>query len=244
MCKKRLCVIIVSGGVMLSPKESRKALVKVFRKKYIANLNELFHVLDTQSRMSVFRRLKLMGYLTSFTHAGRYYTLPDIPKFDTFGLWFYQDVGFSRAGTLKSTIVDIVHSSEAGMTPTEILNLLRLRVPNSLYNTLHELIKNKQLKRHRLQGLPLYTDIDSDIAQNQVATRREKIKSRSLPAVPSIEVTISVLVEAIRAGKVLVSPSIVSARLNAQGMSVTVDHVEQIFSQYGLEAEKKTADQP
>ena len=229
---------------MLSPKESRKALVKVFRKKYIANLNELFHVLDTQSRMSVFRRLKLMGYLTSFTHAGRYYTLPDIPKFDTFGLWFYQDVGFSRAGTLKSTIVDIVHSSEAGMTPTEILNLLRLRVPNSLYNTLHELIKNKQLKRHRLQGLPLYTDIDSDIAQNQVATRREKIKSRSLPAVPSIEVTISVLVEAIRAGKVLVSPSIVSARLNAQGMSITVDHVEQIFSQYGLEAGKKTADQP
>ena len=230
---------------MLSPKESRKALVKVFRKKYIANLNELFHVLDTQSRMSVFRRLKLMGYLTSFTHAGHYYTLPDIPKFDTLGLWFYQDVGFSRAGTLKSTVVDIVHSSEAGMAPTEILNLLRLRVPNSLHNTLHELIKNKQLKRHRLQGLPLYTNIDSDIAQNQVATRREKIESRSrIPAVSSIEVTISVLVEAIRAGNVLVFPSIVSARLNAQGMSITVDHVEQIFSQYGLEAGKKTADQP
>ncbi len=230
---------------MLSPKESRKALVRVFRKNYIANLNELFHVLDTQSRMSVFRRLKLIGYLTSFTHAGRYYTLPDIPKFDTFGLWFYQDVGFSSAGTLKSTVVDIVHSSEAGMTPTEILNLLRLRVPNSLHNALHELIKNKQLKRHRLQGLPLYTNIDSDIAQNQVVTRREKIESRSrISAVPSIEVTISVLVEAIRAGKVLVSPSTVSARLNAQGMTITVDHVEQIFSQYGLEAEKKTADQP
>ncbi len=230
---------------MLSPKESRKALVRVFSKNYIANLSELFHVLDTQSRMSVFRRLKLIGYLTSFTHAGRYYTLADIPKFDTFGLWFYQDVGFSSAGTLKSTVVDIVHSSEAGMTPTEILNLLRLRVPNSLHNALHELIKNKQLKRHRLQGLPLYTNIDSDIAQNQVVTRREKIESRSrISAVPSIEVTISVLVEAIRAGKVLVSPSTVSARLNAQGMTITVDHVEQIFSQYGLEAEKKTADQP
>ena len=230
---------------MLSPQESRKALVKVFRKKYIANLNELFHVLDTHSRMSVFRRLKLMGYLTSFTHAGRYYTLPDIPIFDTYGLWFYQDVGFSSAGTLKSTVIDIVHSSEAGMTPTEILNLLRLRAPNSLHNTLHELIKNKQLKRHRLQGLPLYTNIDSDIAQNQVAARHEKIESRSrIPAVPSIEVTISVLVEAIRAGKVLVSPSTVSARLKAQGMAITVDHVEEIFSRYGLEAGKKTADQP
>jgi hypothetical protein len=228
---------------VLSPKESRKALFKVFRKKYIANLNELFHVLDTQSRMSVFRRLKAMGYLTSFTHAGRYYTLADIPKFDTFGLWFYQDVGFSRVGTLKSTVIDVIYSSEAGMTPTEILNLLRLRVPNSLHNTLHELIKNKQLKRHRLQGLSFYTNIDLEIARNQVMTRGERIDSRPrITAVPCIEVTISVLVEAIRAGNVLVSPSIVSARLNAQGISITVDHVEQVFSQYGLDTGKKTAD--
>ncbi len=230
---------------MLSPKESGKVLVKVFRKKYIVNLDELFHVLDTSSRMSVFRRLKPMGYLTSFTHAGRYYTLTDIPKFGRFGLWFYQDVGFSRAGTLKSTIVDIVHFSEGGMTPREMLNLLRLRVPNSLHNTLHELIRNKQLERHRLQRLPLYTSIDSDIAQNQMATRREKIKSRSLiPAVPSIEETTAVLVEALRAGKTLVLPSTVSARLIAQGMAITADKVEQIFSQYNLQAEKKTVDQP
>ncbi len=229
---------------MLSPKESRKVLVKAFRKKYIVNLDELFHVLDTSSRMSVFRRLKPMGYLTSFTHAGRYYTLPDIPKFDKLGLWFYQDVGFSSAGTLKSTIIDIIHSSEDGMTPKEMLNLLRLRVPNSLHNTLHGLIKNKQLERHRLQGLPLYTSIDTDIAQNQMATRREKIKSRSLSAVPSLEETIAVLVEALRAGKVLALPSTVSARLTAQGMAIPVDKVEQIFSQYHLKAEKKTVDQP
>ena len=194
--------------------------------------------------MSVFRRLKVMEYLTSFTHAGRYYTLPDIPKFDKLGLWFYQDVGFSSAGTLKSTIVDIVHSSEDGMTPKEMLNLLRLHVPNSLHNTLHELTKNKKLERHRLQRLPLYTSIDFDIAQNQM-TRRERIKSRSLiPAVPSIEETIAVLVEDLRAGKVLALPSTVSARLTAQGMAITVDKVKQIFSQYGLKAEKKTVDQP
>ncbi len=230
---------------MLSPKESGKVLVKVFRKEYIVKLDELFHVLDTHSRMSVFRRLKPMGYLTSFTNAGRYYTLPDIPKFDKFGLWFYQDVGFSSAGTLKSTIVDIVHSSEDGMTPKEILDLLRLQVPNSLHNTLHELTKNKQLERHRLQRLPLYTSIDFDIAQNQMATRREKIKSRSLiPVVPSIEETIAVLVEALRSGKVLALPSTVSARLIAQGMAITVDKVEQIYSQFDLKAKKKTVDQP
>ena len=48
---------------MLPPKQSAEVLVKMFRKKYIANLDELFEVLDTRSRMSVFRRLKPLGYL-------------------------------------------------------------------------------------------------------------------------------------------------------------------------------------
>jgi hypothetical protein len=58
---------------MLLPEESNKALLKMFQKKYIAVLDDLYHVLDTNSRMSVFRRLKALGYLTSFTDAGRYY---------------------------------------------------------------------------------------------------------------------------------------------------------------------------
>jgi hypothetical protein len=111
--------------------------------------------------------------------------------------------------------------------------------------SIYQKIKGKDLKRHRLQGLALYTSIDSDIAGKQIAARREKIKSGlQLPTVVSMEVTIGVLVEALRAGKVLVPPSTVSARLNAQGMRISVDQVEQIFSQYGLEAEKKTGEQP
>ena len=138
-----------------------------------------------------------------------------------------------------------MHLSEAGKTPTELLNPLRLKVANSLHNTLSGLIKGKQLKRYRLQGLALYTSIDSEIAGKQIAARGEKIKSAlQLPAVMSMEVTIAVLVEALRAGKVLVAASTVAARLNAQGMPISVDEVQQIFSQYGLEAGKKTGEQP
>jgi hypothetical protein len=36
----------------------------------------------------------------------------------------------------------------------------------------------------------------------------------------------------------------VSARLNARGMGITVEQVEQIFIQYDLQAEKKTVDPP
>lgn len=229
---------------MLSPEVSREALLKMFRKKYIATIDEVFQILDTNSRMSAFRRLKSMGYLTSFTNAGRYYTLSDIPRFDEQGLWFYQDVGFSHAGTLKSTVIGLVNFSAAGMTPNEALNLLRLRVPNSLHNALHGLIKDGYLKRQRLQGIPLYTSIDSDIARKQMAVRLEKLENRPLPPIASTETTIAVLVEALKAGKALPSSTTVAARLTAQSMPITVDQVEQIFDEYDLSAEKKTAAQP
>jgi len=230
---------------MLPPEASREVLLKMFRKKYIVNLDDLFRVLETNSRMSVFRRLKLISYLTSFTDAGRYYALPDIPSFDSLGLWFYRNVGFSRAGTLKSTVIEIVHSSEAGMTPKELLNLLRLRMPNSLHNTLHDLMKGKYLKRQKVQGLHLYTSTHPDKAHKQIEARGQKIQSvLQKVSYPSVEATIAVLVEALKAGDVLVPPSTVSARLAAQGVIVTVAQVEQIFSQYGLQVEKKTAELP
>ena len=91
----------------------------------------------------------------------------------------------------------------------------------------------------------MYASIDSDIASKQIAARREKIKSGlKVAAVVSPEVIIAVLVEALRAGKILVPATTVAARLNAQGMTISVDEVEQIFSQYDLDAEKKTGEQP
>lgn len=227
---------------MLSPKESKKTLIKMFRKRYVADLDQLFHVLETRSRMSVFRRLKLIGYLTSFTDAGRYYTLEQIPLFDSRGLWFHEDIGFSNAGTLKATVVEIVHSSFAGMMPKEMSHLLKIRVPNTLHNTLHGLVKSNQIGRHRLEGLCLYTDPHPDKAQLQIQARlREKQAGVQVAAgAPSTETTIAVLVEALRAGKVILAPSEIASRLAVRGLRVTVEQVDRIFSQYGIQAGKKT----
>jgi len=224
---------------MLSPEESQKALHKIFRREYIANLEQLFHVLETSSRMSVFRRLKLIGYITSFTDAGRYYTLQEIPVFDSWGLWFYKGIGFSRAGTLKAAIIEIVHSSSAGKTPKELLHLLKIRIPNTLHNALHGLVKSNHLCRYRLERLSLYTKPDE--AQIQIEARRQEIQRRAQLVEPlSTETTIYVLVEALKADKVMVSPSTIVARLSARGLAVTVEQVNRILSQYGIQAEKKT----
>ena len=226
---------------MLSPEESKKALSKMLRKRYIADLDYLFHILETNSRMSVFRRLKLIGYLTSFTDAGRYYTLNDIPSFDSWGLWFYKGIGFSKAGTLKATVAELTHSSEAGMTPKEMLHLLKIRVPNTLHNALHVLVKSNHLSRNRLEGLRLYTDAHPDKAKIQFDARRRQIQTRVQLAEPlSTETTIAVLVETLKSEKIMVYPATISARLGVRGLPVTVEQVEQILSQYGIQAGKKT----
>ncbi len=57
---------------MLSKIIALKKLRTFFKKNRMARMDELFPLLETTSRMTVFRRLKELNYLSSFTHAGRY----------------------------------------------------------------------------------------------------------------------------------------------------------------------------
>src|SRR5437870_8233896 len=65
-------------------------------KQKMATLEALKRALGTSATMTVFRRLKLLRYRTSYSHRGRYYTLADIPRFDEQGLWRCRGVWFSR----------------------------------------------------------------------------------------------------------------------------------------------------
>jgi len=89
-------------------------------------------VLGTTSRTTVFRVLSEAGYLTSYSYAGRYYTLKEIPQFDTQGLWSYGEALFSKYGTLRATIVRFVQDAAAGQTHGELRERLRLRVHDTL----------------------------------------------------------------------------------------------------------------
>lgn len=193
--------------------------------------------------MSVFRRLKVLGYLSSFTHGGRYYTLKELVRFDQWGLWFYRDVGFSRAGTLKATVVDLVESSSCGLTPKELVGLLKLPVPGSLYNALGELVGSGHVSRSIEAGLHLYLSTTAHRAREQFAERqRQRGHLKPLPAQVATELVIVILVEALQAADTAVGVSVVVDRLTARAVEVTLEQVEQVFAHYGLGPEKKTAD--
>ena len=78
-------------------------VLKQFRAKKVMTLAELTAGLDCSPR-TVHRRLKTWRAINSYNHNGRYYTLPEVPEFDTHGLWRYRDIRFSQHGNLTDTV--------------------------------------------------------------------------------------------------------------------------------------------
>jgi hypothetical protein len=221
---------------MLEPTAAKEALAMLFRRQPVVDLTTLCRTLDTTSRMSVFRRLKETRYLSSYTHRGAYYTLTDIPDFDEYGLWFHQSVGFSRTGTLKATLVELVNNSAAGYLHRELEALLRIRVQN----TLTQLIRERLLRRKRMEELYLYLSVQARRAAAQVAKRHERMTMTTEDFALPDDTVIEVLLEVVRAGAVFVMPPVVAERLRVRGVPITAAQAEQVYARYGIEV-KKTA---
>ena len=222
---------------MLDIDTAKTALRNLFRRTPIAQLDALYRALKTRSRMSVFRRLSLLGYLTSYTHTARYYTLREIPQFDEFGLWHYGGVGFCRAGTLKVAVAELVEKSEAGRTHREVQDMLRVRVRNELLNH----VRAGQMGRRLLDDKHwLYVSAEPARAAKQWA-RRQAQGERAAEALGPLTsaVTIEVLVEVLLASRVHVSPQEVAGRLSRRGVTVALQHVEWVFERYDLGKKKR-----
>ena len=223
---------------MKSKKEATKTLHKLMRRTSAVDLEMLFDVLGTSSRMTVFRKLQQVGYLSSFTHGGKYYTLEGTPSFDDNGFWFHGDIGFSRAGTLKQSAVSLVEKSPDGHTHEELQRLLRVRV----HNTLLELVREKRIGREQLVRVYLYVSADPERAARQVKERREIMELLAVVLrVPTDEEVVEVLVEALRAAPEVPETTVVAKRLVARGIHLEPHNVEQVYEAHGLMPGKKTA---
>jgi hypothetical protein len=215
---------------------SHEPLVRMFERDRIADLDHLRGVLGPVSRMTIFRRLSALGYLTSYSHAGRYYTLREIPAFDSDGLWRHGEVLFSRDGTLARTVVRLVGDADAGQFQRELQLCLRLRV----HDTLGDLVAQARLSRSLLWGEYLYTSAEKVRAATQLACRTGlgpvPVPALGEPLAPALMV--EVLLEVIRGASLRCDPAQVAARLVARGVTVTAALVEHIMERHGV---KKTA---
>ena len=110
---------------------STSAVIELLRERRVATMEAMRKRLDV-CHMTVVRALREYGYFTSYNFNSAYYTLADVPVFNRHGLWSYEQVRFSRHGTLADTIVRAVERSSSGMTVRELESRLEVGVRNHL----------------------------------------------------------------------------------------------------------------
>ena len=201
---------------------------KFVRIKKVVTLAELMSHLNC-SRRTAQRRLAEWQALRSYNRNGGYYTLPDIPKFDANGLWRYQDVFFSKFGSLPDTFVELVVRSSAGLTASEAGDLLGIR-PSSFLWPLREhpaLRREKHLRRY------LYLSSAS-------GRYREQRKQRRLMSADSRQPTpaeaIAILVEKIKHPEL--GNEELSSRLGKQKVFVDSTTLHDFFVRHDLTVKK------
>ncbi|MHC4093185.1 MAG: hypothetical protein ACYSVY_23440 [Planctomycetota bacterium] len=135
----------------------------------IATLEELKSALGTTGTMTVFRKLKTLGYLSSYSHRGKYYTLHEIPDFDEQGLWNWHAVWFSKYGNLVKTAREFVEEAESGLSARELESILHVECKRALL----KLYRERQVARAKIAGLYVYLCNDKGKQRSQKLQRRD-----------------------------------------------------------------------
>lgn len=219
---------------MLDRADAEKALSRLFNRQPVADLPCLKKVLGTNSRATVSRILSEVGYLTSYSHAGRYYTMERIPRFDDDGLWAYGEILFSKHRTLRATIVHFVNAASAGQTHAELQGRLRIRVQD----TLRDLLEDKLIGRTAIEDLYVYVNSNRVGAQRQISARRrllqQCLKHASLPNKNAIIDVLRTFIHHPRD-----DPITLATLLDREGKRVSPFEIQAVFEKYGLGKKKR-----
>jgi hypothetical protein len=211
---------------------SAQSLIETLKKKRILTLKELCETAK-RSTMTVWRILKPIGYRTSFNFNARYYTLTETAKFDTDGLWFCRDVGFSSFGNLNRTIVGFVNRSTMGMTPNELSTILRVRVQNQL----HHLFASNQVEQAKWGRSHVFLSVEKELREEQL--RRRKASQEKTPSTETVlteSETIAILAELVRTARAPARR--IAAILASRGLEITTEKVLTVIEKYDLGLKK------
>ena len=207
---------------------AQQKLISLFSRKLCWMIKPLATTIG-YSIPSVRRFLAEVGYYSSFTHNGKWYTLHTIPHFDHDGIWFSGDIGFSKTGSLTGTLVNLINHSPAGMTAEQLGEKLQCRC----HSVLVKLYRQGKLQRQKQGRSYLYLAEEAATQAIQLQTLEEKnAPVCQLPA----EIAVLILVEFIR------QPNFSFEQLAAmitQHRHITVEifQIEELFSFHRL---KKT----
>jgi hypothetical protein len=213
---------------MIKKPSTQDSGLNFLRTKKVVTLAELALHLDCSPR-TVQRRFADWQAMNSYNRNGRYYTLPDTPKFDANGLWRHRDALFSRFGNLPETFAQLVANSQAGLTAADAGDLIGLR-PGSFLWSLRD---HPGLRREKHQGVYVYFSSVSARYKSQKSQRSLLEKTIGLPT--DFE-AVAILVEKIK--HPTLSNEALSRRLRKQKVMVESETIENLFVRHRLTVKK------
>jgi hypothetical protein len=143
-------------------------LVRLLHEQKVATMPQLKASLGTSVTYTVLRKLAPLGYRTSYSHGGTFYTLDAIAEYDKVGLWFHRDIRFSRYGTLVDTAEVLVTQSPAGYQVPELEAVVQVAAKDAL----RQLAQAGRLFRREWAGRYLYCALDRTRRQEQWSARQ------------------------------------------------------------------------
>lgn len=211
--------------VTRNPSQDARA-IKTFRKKKVLVIEELSELLGS-SLVTARRRLKQWKAHTSYNFNGRYYVLPDVAKFDSQGLWRHQDILFSRHGNLKQTVIALVKNSPAGLTGSEIGELVSL-TPRSF---LSHFRSESQLRRETIEGRFVYFASDKKTCVQQKKTRQTPANPADTHVLTDAEAVV-ILVERIKHPGLSIED--LAKQLHKTGCRFSAESIRRFLDSHGL----------
>ncbi len=148
-------------------------LADSFHENFLLTIEDLKNILQTTSRMTVFRKLKHLPYKTSYSHSGKYYTLDSIANYDNNGIWAYNQIYFSKFGTLRNTVLHHIERSIIGFTCSELEEFLRIPVHNAVL----DLWNNNIILREQIAKKYIYLSVEK--GDTQFDLRKQHIISET-----------------------------------------------------------------
>jgi len=137
----------------------------------IFTFRQLLNLLNCSTRTGRLK-IKQWGAHNSYNQNGLYYTMPAVLEFDKNGLWFYQNVYFSKHGNLKKTVVNLIESSPSGLTGRQIGDIVNL-LPRSF---MHHFRNVPEIKREKHGGVYVYFSQDTERYRLQLQNMRADVE--------------------------------------------------------------------
>ncbi len=147
-------------------------LLTRLKRQKIMTLDELKMTLHTQCRMTVLRKLTTLGYISSYSHSGKYYSLQRIARYNQYGIWSYTSVLFSEHGTLKNTLTYVIDQAPQGYTASELTRILNVKVEDALL----DLVTHHLITRKKFSGRYIYYARGPNLRKRQELTRTGRLQ--------------------------------------------------------------------